>query len=66
MKAPSETELVGAAVFVQRAGVQVPIDAEWHVLVDGRVLVRYPSGGWMTSMYDAAAITEDGGWVPKQ
>ena len=55
MKAPTESELAGARVFVQRPGVQVPIDAEWHVLVDGRVLVRYPSGGWMTSMYDAAA-----------
>lgn len=65
MKAPSEDELVGARVFTQRPGVPVLIDAEWHVLADGRVLTRHrESGGWEPSLFDAATVTADGGdWV---
>jgi hypothetical protein len=66
VKAPTEDELAGAKVYVQREGVQVPVDAEWWVLVDGRVLTRYPSGGWETSMFSDEALTAaDGDWVEK-
>lgn len=49
MKAPTEAELAGATVFTQRPDVQVPIDADWHVLTDGRVLVQHRAtgGDWM-------------------
>jgi hypothetical protein len=68
VQAPSEEELAGARVFVQREGVQVPIAAEWHALVDGRVLVRFrESGGWEVSMFDLAALTAAGAdWVEQQ
>lgn len=67
LKQPSEAELAGAKVYVQREGVQVPVDAEWWVLADGRVLTRYPSGGWETSMHGAAALAAaNGDWVEKQ
>lgn len=67
MKPPSADELAGAKVYVQREGVQVPVDAEWHVLADGRVLAHYPSGGWEVSMFGAEAVTAAGGdWVEKQ
>jgi hypothetical protein len=68
VKPPSEAELAGARVFVQRPGVSIPIDAEWHVLTDGRVLARFrESGGWERSVFDAAAITADGGgWEEKR
>ena len=68
MKAPTDEELAGAAVFEQRPGVQVPINADWYVLPDGRVLTRYrESGGWEQSLLDADTITANGGdWVPKQ
>lgn len=67
MKPPSEDELAGSKVYVQRPGAQVPVDAEWHVLADGRVLTHYPSGGWETSMFTVEALTAGGGdWVEKQ
>ncbi len=67
MKAPSDEELAGARVFVQREGVQVRVAAEWFVLVDGRVLVRHPSGGWEQSMFSADTVTAKGGdWVEQQ
>lgn len=67
MRPPSEAELAGAKVYVQREGVPIPVDAEWHVLADGRVLTRYPSGGWATAMFTAEALATGGGdWVEKQ
>lgn len=68
MKPPSDEELAGAAIFVQREGNPVPIDAEWYVLTDGRVLARFrESGGWELSMFDADSITdESGAWMAKQ
>lgn len=67
MKAPSEAELAGAKVYVRRPDAQVPVDAEWYVLTDGRVLTRYPSGGWAASMFTADALAIDGGdWLVKQ
>lgn len=68
MKAPTDEELAGAAVFVQRPEVSIPIDAEWYLLTDGRVLTRFrESGGWEVSMFDAESITAASGpWVPKQ
>jgi hypothetical protein len=67
VKVPTDEELASARVFVQREGVQVPIDADWYVLTDGRVLVRHrATGGWEPSLFDAAAVTADGGdWVLK-
>lgn len=66
MQEPSEAELAGARVFVQREGTPVPIDAEWHVLTDGRILTRYrESGGWEASMFDAETLVS-GDWVKKQ
>ena len=45
----------------------MPVDAEWHVLTDGRVLTKYPSGGWERAMFSAEALAVDGGdWVEKQ
>jgi hypothetical protein len=68
VKAPNEDELAGAWVFVQRPGTPIPIDAEWHVLTDGRVLTRFrESGGWEKSMFDAEQIAAgDGPWIPKR
>lgn len=65
MKAPSEEELAAARRFVQRDGAPVPINAEWFVLADGRVLTRYRgSGGWGVSLLGVAALTVVGGdWV---
>jgi hypothetical protein len=61
----SDEELASARVFVQRPGLQVPIDAEWHVLTDGRVLVRHrQTGGWEASLIAAAVVTaDDGDWA---
>jgi hypothetical protein len=68
MKPPSENELADAKVYVQRPGVPVPVDAEWHVLTDGRVLTHYrASGGWEKSMFAASALAAvDGDWVAKE
>lgn len=68
MKPPTGEELAGARVFVQRPGVSIPIDAEWFVLADGRVLARFrESGGWERSLVDADQITAaDGPWMAKQ
>jgi len=68
MKPPSDEELGGARRFVQREGVSIPIDAEWFVLTDGRVLVRFrESGGWEVSMFGLAALTAAGAdWVEQQ
>lgn len=65
MKPPTEDELASARRFVQRDGVSIPIDAEWFVLADGRVLTRFrESGGWATSMVDVEALSvADGSWV---
>lgn len=67
MKAPTETELAGAKVYVQKPDLPIPVNAEWWVLTDGRVLTKYPTGGWERAMFTAEALAADGGdWVEKQ
>lgn len=52
-------------VFVQRPGVQIPINAEWHVEGD-QVTVHYlDTGGSTKSMLGADQITGGGDWVEK-